>query len=86
MNLDRMFLAALIVGLIGWRAGARPADWPWLLGLGLLACLAFTHNGLYWNVFGHGEGPPYFTYNRLSAWALLLALLFGPTLLKTVRR
>lgn len=83
MNLDRMLIAALVIGLIGRRAGQRPDERSWLLPLGLLACVAFTQGGLYWNIFGRGHG--YFTANRLSAWALLLTLLLAPTAV-TARR
>jgi hypothetical protein len=80
LNLSRMIFAAAIVGFIGWQSRLRLDDRRWLLGIGIVLMVAFVQGGMYWNVFGHGEGPPFFTYNRLSAMVILTVCLIAPTL------
>ena len=80
MNLDRMILAAIVVAALGVIAGNRSGrDRTAIFAIGGLAIFAFLHGGMYWNVFGRGVGPTYFTYNRLSAAAVFAALLVGPS-------
>lgn len=77
-------LVAVVLGIFHWMAGREEPLARWMLaGIDTVLVLGAVLTGYYWDLFPRGHG--YWTANRLSALALLLAAIYLPILAREVQ-
>ncbi|NJB99901.1 hypothetical protein [Sphingomonas trueperi] len=83
MIFETVFVA-VILALFHWIAGRNEPLARWMLaGIDTVLVLGAVLSGYYWDLFPRGHG--YWTANRLSALALLLAAIYLPILAREVQ-
>lgn len=80
---ETVFVAVLLA-LFHWMAGRNEPLACWVLaGIDTALVLLAVLGGAYWDIFPRGHG--YWTANRVSALALLIAAIYLPILARAVR-